>query len=71
MKNQSLLLNVFSEMIGSFHDGLMITTNEEIIYNNNKCNSIFELLKEIEGNQDQSMQNEVIINIETVGDGSA
>lgn len=31
-------------MIGSFHDGLMITSNEEIIYHNNKFNSIFEVL---------------------------
>jgi hypothetical protein len=41
-------LNVFSEMIGSFHDGLMITSNEEIIYNNNKFNSIFEVLRGLE-----------------------
>jgi hypothetical protein len=43
MKNQSLLINVFSDMIGSFHDGLMITSNEEIVYHNNKLNSIFEV----------------------------
>lgn len=45
MKNQSLLINVFSDMIGSFHDGLMITSSEEIVYHNNKLNSIFEVEK--------------------------
>jgi hypothetical protein len=42
-------------MIGSFHDGLMITSNEEIIYHNNKFNSIFEVLRGISaegGHQD-------------------
>jgi hypothetical protein len=43
MKNQSLLINVFSDMIGSFHDGIMITSSEEIVYHNNKLNSIFEV----------------------------
>lgn len=44
MKNQSLLLNVFSDLIGSFHDGLMISgTGSEILYHNTKIASIFEI----------------------------
>lgn len=34
MKNQSLLLKVFGDMVSSFHDGIMITTNDEILLHN-------------------------------------
>jgi len=33
-------------MIGSFHDGLLITANDKIIYHNNKITEIFEVGKE-------------------------
>jgi hypothetical protein len=48
MKNQGVLLNVFSDMIGGFHDGLMITTNNEVIYHNNEFNRIFEVQNEVD-----------------------
>ena len=36
-KNQSLLLSVFSDLIGSFHDGLMISgKGSQILYHNTK-----------------------------------
>ena len=50
MKNQSLLLSIFSEMIGSFHDGIMITSSESIVYHNNKFSTIFEVMREIPEN---------------------
>lgn len=46
MKNQSTLINVFGDLIGGFHDGLMITAKQEVIYHNKEFNSIFEVIDE-------------------------
>lgn len=43
MKNQSVLLEVFGDMVSTFHDGIMITSNDRILLHNQQIKDIFDL----------------------------
>eukprot|EP00347_Sterkiella_histriomuscorum_P012315 403369061 len=42
-KNQKQLLRLFHNLIRVYHDGIIITQNQEIVYNNKSVNNVFEI----------------------------